>query len=160
MERINRILANDLFKCYVSENAKEEKYRQFCRHDLGHAMDVARIAWILNLEEEAGLSKDLVYGAALLHDIGRYLQYRDGTPHEQASATLAEDILEECGYDSSESKEILNAIISHRDSKMLKKKDLAGVIYRADKLSRPCFACKMEKECNWKQDKKNMVMTL
>lgn len=156
MERVNRILSHDLFQCYVSENAKEEKYRRFCKHDMGHAMDVARIAWILNLEEEAGLSKDLVYGAALLHDIGRYLQYRDGTPHEQASASLSEDILEECGYSDKERKEILQAILSHRDSKMAKKKDLAGVIYRADKMSRSCFACKMEKECNWKQDKKNL----
>lgn len=158
MERINRILCHDLFKCYVSENAKEEKYRKFCRHDMGHFMDVARIAWILNLEEEAGLPKDVVYAAALLHDIGRYLQYRDGTPHEQASAALAPDILEECGYSEKECKEILFAIVSHRDSKMAKRKDLAGIIYRADKLSRPCFACKMEKECNWKQDKKNLSM--
>ena len=160
MERINHILNHDLFKCYVSENAKEEKYRQFCKHDLGHALDVARIAWILNLEEEAGLSKDLVYGAALLHDIGRYLQYRDGTPHEQASATLAEDILDECGFTESECREILQAILSHRDIKMAKKKDLSGVIYRADKMSRACFGCKMEKECNWKPEKKNMVITL
>lgn len=158
MERIDRILNSDLFKYYVSQNEKEEENRRFCRHDMGHAMDVSRIAWILNLEEEAGLSKDLVYATALLHDIGRHLQYRDGTPHEKASAALAEDILEECGFEREECRKILDAIASHRDANAAKAKDLSGIIYRADKLSRPCFACKMEKECNWKQDKKNMTI--
>ena len=67
--------------------------------------------------------------------------------------------MSECGFDEHERKVIIHAIVSHRDSSVAKKKDLAGVIYRADKLSRACFGCKMEKECNWKQDKKNMMIT-
>lgn len=158
MEKIDKILNSDLFKGYISENAKEEKKRQFCKHDMGHAMDVARIAWILNLEEETGVTKDVVYATALLHDIGRHLQYRDGIPHEQASATLALEILEECGFGETECKEIIHAISSHRNKEMMKVNDLAGIIYRADKMSRPCYACRVEKDCNWKQDKKNMMI--
>ena len=33
--------------------------------------------------------------------------------------------------------------------------DLAGILYRADKNSRNCFACKAEHECNWSREKKN-----
>lgn len=158
MERIDKILNHDLFKHYVSENEKEEKDRLFCHHDMGHFLDVARIGRILNLEENAGLSVDVIYAAALLHDIGRHVQYRDHTPHEQASAVLAPCILKECGYTEEELEEILFAIASHRDEEKAGKRPLASVLYRADKLSRPCFCCKWEQDCNWKQGKKNRTL--
>ena len=34
-------------------------------------------------------------------------------------------------------------------------RDLAGVLYRADKASRACFACQASSQCNWKAVKKN-----
>lgn len=158
MERIDKILNHDLFKYYVSENEKEEQGRLFCHHDMGHFLDVARIGRILNLEEKAGLSLDVIYAAALLHDIGRHVQYRDNTPHEQASAMLAPGILKECGYTEAEQEEILFAIASHRDEEQAGKRPLAAILYRADKLSRPCFCCRQEQNCNWKQRKKNRVL--
>ena len=32
---------------------------------------------------------------------------------------------------------------------------LAGILYRADKLSRLCFSCGSSDSCNWSSDKKN-----
>ena len=55
-----------------------------------------------------------------------------------------------------EQEEILRAIIEHRNKNVAKERSLAGIIYRADKLSRPCFACAAEKQCDWKKSKKNM----
>lgn len=119
-------------------------------------MDVARIAWILNLEEQLGLSKTMIYATALLHDIGRHVQYEDGTPHEIASAQLAEEILTECGFRPKERTIILQAIREHRNKKVAKEKSLSGVIYRADKASRACFNCEAKQLCNWKETKKNL----
>ena len=43
-------------------------------------------------------SKELIYCAALLHDIGRARQYEDGTPHDEAGAAIAGQILNELGF--------------------------------------------------------------
>ena len=98
MERVNRILQHEAFKWHMRENEEAEKERIFCHHDMVHFLDVARIAMILNLQEGVGISQGVIYGAALLHDIGRHEQYKDGTPHETASARIAPDILADCGY--------------------------------------------------------------
>lgn len=158
MDRIDKILNHDLFKRYCKENEWEERERIFCHHDTQHFLEVARLAWILNLEEEAGIQKELIYAAALLHDIGRHLQYRDKTPHEKASAVLAPAILKDCGFTEQETKAIVSAIETHRKEAVRERKDLNGLLYRADKLSRPCYFCKQEQACNWKQGKKNLKL--
>lgn len=158
MERINRILGNDLYQEYLERNKQAEAQRRFCHHNMGHFLDVARIAMILNIEDNYGQSKEMIYGAALLHDIGRWVQYEDETPHEQASVKLAPQILLSCGFSKEEAEEILTAIINHRNADVRQNKSLSGLLYRADKLSRPCFACDMEKECNWKTNKKNLKL--
>ena len=51
---------------YVSsyERLQElEKNRSFCRHQINHYLDVARIAYILNLEGQLGISRELIYAA-------------------------------------------------------------------------------------------------
>lgn len=150
MDRINRILRHPLFTECVKLNEMAEANRSFCHHDMEHLCAVARIAMLLNLEENAGLSKELLYGAAFLHDCGRYKQYEDGTPHDTASAELAANILPECGYSKEETELIIDAISSHRRSSSDKRKEaLADILYRADKLSRNCRFCKAYQECNW-----------
>ena len=158
MERANRILGSSIYQEYLARNEKAEASRRFCHHNMGHFLDVARLSMILNQTEKYGQEKELIYAAALLHDIGRWMQYEDGTPHEKASAMLSPIILSECGFSQEESAVILKAIADHRNGEIKDEKSLSGLLYRADKLSRPCFACKMEKECNWKQDKKNMEL--
>lgn len=156
MERVNRILRHEAFREHLRKNEAAEADRIFCRHNMGHFLDVARIAMIFNLQEDLRIPQDMIYGAALLHDIGRHEQYTEGTPHEMASARIAPAILEDCGYMPEEIDCIVEAIALHRDSETAGRADLAGILYRADKASRACFACKASEQCSWKGDRKNL----
>ena len=138
MERVNRILGNQVFLEHLRENEAAEEGRIFCHHNMEHFLDVARIAMIFNLQEGLGIPRDMIYGAALLHDIGRHEQYETGTPHE--------------------AREIAEAIALHRDSGARQRTDLAGILYRADKASRACFCCKAEGQCNWSRERKNLEL--
>lgn len=158
MDRVNRILANEKYKIHLEKINTAEEDRLFCCHNMSHFLDVARIAMQLNLEDGLGITKELIYATALLHDIGRHVQYADGTPHEKASALLAPEILTECGYEEEEQGAVLEAIGNHRNKEIASQKSLSGIIYRADKLSRPCFSCKMEQECDWSREKKNLYL--
>lgn len=155
MDRINQILNHDLYRTYMERNEQAEADRRFCRHNVGHLLDVARIGMLFNLEEDYGLPKELIYGAALLHDIGRFKQYEDGTPHELASARLAPQILKDCGFDDKETDVIIEAIRNHRNAAVRENRDLNGLLYRADKASRACYVCAVAGECSWSNRKKN-----
>lgn len=159
-ERVQRIWDNSLFQEGLRANRRLEQDRIFCKHDSGHLLDVARIAWIENLETGAEIPKYLIYAAALLHDIGRHLQYTEHVPHHEASARLAERILPECGFSQEETEQILRAILHHRDAQTSDDCGLAGLIYRADKRSRCCFACPAEAECDWDRERKNLRLVI
>lgn len=156
MDRIDKILNHDLFIDCIKQIQTAEADRSFCRHDMAHFLDVARIAMILNLEEQIQIDKELIYGAALLHDIGRHVQYAKGTPHEQASAEIAPKILADCGFDKKETSVIIEAIRLHRTSDIETEGSLNGILYRADKASRACFCCQVQPQCDWKHNKKNL----
>ncbi len=156
--RIDRILEDSDFKMYLKRIEKHEIELELCGHDLGHFIDVARIATILSLEGGFKLSRDHIYAAALLHDIGRFVQYEDGTPHEIASAKLSVAILEGAGYSVDEIESIQIAILNHRNEAIKEEQSLSGYIYKADKLSRNCFSCTASALCDWSEDKKNMTL--
>ena len=156
MERVDKILNHDLFLENLEKNRQAEADRRFCRHNMVHFLDVARIARIMKLEEELDIDNDIIYAAALLHDIGKHRQYAEGIPHEKASAEIAPVILKECGFDDKETGVIIEAILNHRNKEVAKDRDLSGLLYRADKASRACFACEAEDECNWSREKKNL----
>lgn len=155
MERIDKIIKHPFFLEHMKKNEAAEAQRSFCRHNMGHFLDVARIAMILNEKEGLGIGEDIIYAAALLHDLGRHIQYADGTPHEQASALLAPGILKDCGYDNKETHVIITAIALHRTKETAGERSLNGLLYRADKASRPCFYCEAQEACDWKDEKKN-----
>ncbi len=160
MERIDRILNHDLFIEHLEKNKQAEADRSFCRHNIGHFLDVARIALILNYEEQLGISREIIYAAALLHDLGKHLQYEEGIPHEHASAQIAPQILKDCGFDNKETDVIVSAILTHRDEALSSREKFSSLLYRADKLSRACFACERESDCHWKGTKKNMRLKI
>lgn len=160
MDRLDKICSHPLWQKCLDEIGRLEEDRIFCRHDVKHFLDVARIAYIENLEQGSGTPKELIYAAALLHDIGRHLQYTEGISHEEASARLAETILEDCGFTGEERKEILQAIRLHRNPGTAEKTDLAGLLYRADKKSRACGFCEVRERCNWPEEKKNLKLTI
>lgn len=156
MERIDKILNHDLFLHNLEKNMQAEADRRFCRHNMVHFLDVARIARIMNQEESIGIDNEIIYAAALLHDIGKHRQYAEGIPHEKASAEIAPVILKECGFDDKETGVIIEAILNHRYKGVAEERNLNGLLYRADKASRSCFACEAEGECNWSKEKKNL----
>ena len=41
---------------------------------------------------------------------------------------------------------------------LAQEESLRGVLYRADKKSRPCFACPAEGACSWPPSKKNLLL--
>lgn len=51
MERFNYILNDEKYIDYLKRNKKFEENRRFCRHNLEHFLDVARIAQEINLEK-------------------------------------------------------------------------------------------------------------
>lgn len=158
--RVNQIWNHHLYKEHLAKIEACEIDRVFCHHDMTHFLDVARIAMILNGKDEYGIEEELIYTAALLHDIGRWQQYETGEDHALVSARLAPKILRECGYTEDETLRIVSAIETHRKKEIAGEKTLNGLLYRADKLSRPCFSCRQEKNCNWKEDKKNLQLIL
>lgn len=72
MKRIQAVYSHPLYQKQFALLTNAEKDRIFCRHTMEHFLDVARLMYLYNLEEHAGLDKELIYAAALLHDIGRY----------------------------------------------------------------------------------------
>lgn len=160
MEKVNKICSHPLFLSSLAKIQELEKERIFCRHNAEHFLDVARIAYIENLEKNLHISKEKIYAAAMLHDIGRHLQYLQGIPHERGSAMIAEEILKDCGFEKEEQEEIRSAIMGHRTPETRVPDNLAGLLYRADKKSRICAFCSACQECNWSTEKKNLVITV
>lgn len=157
MERVNRILKNEKYRYYIKTLEKIERERIFCRHGLDHCIDVARITMLLSYEENIALNKELVYAAALLHDIGRLGQDAN---HHKKSAELAAPILKLCGFSQAECGKILDAIENHGNKDIAGEPTFRGVFYRADKLSRSCFNCPAAALCYWSDDKKNLALKI
>jgi len=155
MEKIDLILNHPIFVENIDEINKFEKNRKFCTHGLSHFLDVARIAALLNKGE---LDIEIIYAAALLHDIGRGQQYEAEKPHEQASAELAEIILKDCGFCNEVIEEIVYAILCHNKENDKDISELGRLLYMADKASRNCFMCAAIDECKWPKNKKNKTI--
>ena len=151
MNNIDAIMNNKLYREALEKLSEYERDREFCNHTIEHFIDVARIAYIMVLEENIEISKEVIYAIGLLHDIGRVKQYEDGTNHDLASVEMSKEILSETKFDKEEVNIILNGMANHRSKSDNK---LEEIIYRADKLSRQCFNCKDEKECYWSKEKK------
>lgn len=153
MNRFNSILKDEKYNEYLHKTYEYEIERKFCRHNLEHFFDVARIAYVLNLEQNLGIDKEIIYTTAILHDIGRFVQYEDGTPHEQASWDLGKEFLKKYDFSKDECDLIKKGILGHRNSKG---EGFAHIMYEADKRSRMCLTCKAADECNWSSQKKNL----
>ncbi|CDM68457.1 Hypothetical protein CM240_1294 [Clostridium bornimense] len=159
MERVNKIISNELYKESQLAIDNCEKERIFCNHDFNHYLDTARIAYILSLEEGYKVDKEIIYATALLHDIGRVDEYTLGVSHDIASAEKAKIILKQCYFEDKEIEIIYEAIKNHREyknkSSLDKEMTLSELLYRADKLSRCCYNCNAYLECKWNNEIKN-----
>ena len=158
MERIDQILKHPCYQYHQRKIEEAEQDRIFCKHGREHALDVARIMYIQVLERAIPIKKDVVYGTALLHDIGRWEQYEKQISHHEAGARIAEHILMECGYQKEEIKIITDAIIAHQATRTEDENILSELLYRADKMSRACYDCSAKKACYWEETKKNKII--
>ena len=155
-ERWQRILENRSFLEAVQRIEQSEENRRFCKHDLGHFLDTARMMYLITLEQGLPFTKDLVYGAGLLHDIGRDPRSGGEGSHAQAGLPAARTILEECGYTEEETGEILQAVAAHSGNRgTVLPMNLAELLYYADKAGRRCFRCEVREDCYWPEDMKN-----
>lgn len=155
LDRLQKIISHPLYVENYNALQEIEKNRVFCGHSVSHFLDTARICYIYDLENGSGLDKEVIYAAAFLHDIGRYKESCEGTPHDEAGAELAYIILKECGFTKGEIKIITQAIRCHRNEKESYEGVLGRYLYKADKQSRCCFMCSAKNECNWDEEKKN-----
>lgn len=159
MKKVNNILSNEKFRSLLMQIEEMEKDRIYCRHGISHLMEVARAGYILNLENKLEIPKEIIYGAALLHDVGRLEQYNKGIHHHEAGAAIAAEILPQCGYTHEETELIVGAIKEHRN---LPKKieTLGDVIASADKATRMCMLCGAFDTCKWKEEERNLGLTI
>ena len=159
MPRIDYICDHSLFRRHLTNLAHLESGRVYCRHGIEHLLDVARIMWIRNLEDEMGLERDVIYAAALLHDIGKDEQYESGISHDVASESVAAAILDgmpqDLAFDEADVAAIKTAVLGHRRLRA-NSQPLERLLYAADKASRPCYACAVRATCNWSDSKKNL----
>ncbi|KUK31128.1 MAG: Uncharacterized protein XD63_1621 [Thermoanaerobacterales bacterium 50_218] len=159
MERIDAVVRDPLFRECLEKNRKAEESREFCKHDLQHFIDVARITYILMLEsgdlrrfiEENNLrgrrsAKEVIYATGLLHDIARWREYETGEDHAPLGAELAEQILHRAGFTPNEIKIITTAIYEHREQRP-QMSLLGEMLHRADNLSRACHECPVKDKC-------------
>lgn len=160
MERIRQIMKHPLYITNQKRIDEMENSRIFCRHGMEHALDVARLMYIFALERQVDVSKDVIYATALLHDIGRAIEYEKKHPHHEAGGELAERILQDCTFTDKERVEIVQAIQSHKHNRKTYEgaDNLQSLLYEADKRSRACYSCKASEECYWESDKRNSYL--
>ncbi|MBU3159779.1 HD domain-containing protein [Clostridium frigoris] len=156
-DKVNLIIKNNIFQYNLKRIKDLEENREYCKHDMQHFLDVARLMYIITLENNFNIPKYIIYTTALLHDIGRGEQYENGIAHNIASGLIGEKILHQCGYGEKEIDEILEAIGNHRnDTENFE--SLSNLLYKCDKLSRDCFHCEASDGCKWPLDKRNIKM--
>lgn len=161
MDRIDRLTGHPLFRDCMDRIVQAEQDRVFCLHGMEHSLDVARIGYIIDMEEQLHIGKEIVYAAALLHDLGRCMEYEKNISHHQAGAEIAEKILTDSGFGRKETEDICRAILEHKEPCGEDgAKDLSYLLYSADKLSRNCFLCKAREACYWQENRKNKHIVL
>lgn len=154
MQKCSSILHNPEFQKLLSDIDEAEKDRIYCKHGIEHLMDTARAGYIIALENKISIPKEIIYGAALMHDIGRYAQYAGIAEHHVAGAEAALKILPQCGYTDDEVSLIADAVREHR-CQPCKIQTLGDVISAADKQTRMCMLCKAADTCKWSENERN-----
>jgi HD phosphohydrolase family protein len=157
MKNTDIVLNHTLFNEKINKIENDEKTRVFCKHDFSHLMDVARICYIINLEENLNIDKDLIYVTALLHDLGRADEVDTGINHSILSQEIAQEILKDLDFDDESKQRIISAIKHHRTNKENDDRFIE-IFYKADKMSRMCFRCPARSICNWPEEKKNKTV--
>lgn len=159
MKIVDALLAHAGYQDAQRTIEEKERTRRFCRHGSEHALDVARILWILVLENHRDFDKETVYLTALLHDIGRST---NDAEHDRVSAEMARKWLLELGASDCLINAVCAAIGTHRSKDATidpATASLGDLLALADKKSRPCYRCAAASDCYWPADLKNHQIT-
>lgn len=162
LKRIELLLKVPLYQENMNLNAQEEQEARYCLHDFQHHLDVARIAYILVLEnndlnyfiKENGVSgklaaKEIIYAAGLLHDIGKWKEQQEGIDHASFGARVAREILPHAFFNPHEVEIIGRAIYEHSNIRT-EMSFLGERIHRADNLSRMSNFSLLCSECSYR----------
>ena len=159
MPRVDAVWASEGFQVRYRRIRELERSRPYCGHGLDHLLDVARLMWVRVLEDGPALDRELVYAAALLHDIGRADEYLSGEPHDAAGARAAREILESLPegtrFPPADVDAICAAVRAHRSAGG---GPLAELLRACDRLSRECLDCPSRAGCKWPDGKKNLTI--
>ncbi|AET65838.1 putative domain HDIG-containing protein [Desulfosporosinus orientis DSM 765] len=148
MTRVNKLLDHKDYSLYMERINHLEKERIFCKHGFEHGLGVARIAYSYLLEKgEVSLGKEVIYAAALLHDIGRWVEYQTGEDHAEVSARLALPLLKECGFSPEDTQAIVVGIKEHRRHHDDDLSLLGEALAIADDWARDCRYCSAQNQC-------------
>jgi len=101
----------------------------------------------------------VIYGAGLLHDIGKWKEYESGIDHAAYGARLARELLTRAGFDENEISIIARAIYEHRNISR-EMSFLGERMHRADNLSRACSQCPEKDNCYKYQNKETGLFLL
>lgn len=152
----NQLLSLPEYQSILSTLEKIESDRIFCRHNLSHFLDVARICKLILLENNIPASDDCIYLTSLLHDVGRISQNKN---HKKASVDIAKNLLEKINYPIHDRKIILTAIAEHGFRGKHNPVNFTEAFSLADNISRACYHCSASQECYWPESRKNHNIT-
>ncbi len=118
---------------------KIEDYMLLCMRDSAHDKEhVYRVLYnaLEIAAEETAVDYDVLIAACLLHDVGRQAQLENSSLcHAQVGSEMAENFLNNNGYDEAFVSKVKHCIATHRFRKQLQPESLeARILFDADKL--------------------------
>lgn len=157
-----KVLEHATYQDRLAKLALMEEQRVFCKHDLEHSLEVARIALQVARGNDLQISEDVIKTTALLHDMGRVEQYEQGVSHVEASVAFAREILLLLDTDNTMIDVICDAIQNHSRRDLAKERfanafaisTLKELISHADQFSRKCYMCRAYDACKWHPEEK------
>ena len=116
-----------------------EDYMLSCMRDSAHDKEHVYRVLFNALEiaaEEAAVDYDVLITACLLHDVGRQAQMENpALCHARAGSEMAENFLNDNGFDGAFVSKVKHCIVTHRFRKQLQPESLeAKILFDADKL--------------------------
>ena len=159
---IEKILSDERYIDKLNTIDNIESNRCYCKHNITHSREVARILSDLSKERELDNYDELSMIMGYLHDIGRADDYEG--MHNECSSEFARVLLEEYGLDEDSINLICYAIDNHSGRmpiddiyKCIQENTVedriedtwAKLLRIADQLSRDCYKCEVASTCRW-----------
>ena len=129
MDRVDRIIYNDEYRRLMETVRNKETDRIFCRHGFEHCLDVARIAYIMNIEQGYAIDREIIYAAALLHDVVEDTEIT----FEDLTGEFPEEVVEALRYlTRDKSMNYFDYIRNIRKNPIAKKVKQADLLHNSD----------------------------